>query len=54
MILTGAGFYAAYPPFKAMLFDRMAAFSGQVATATFLITSRTRPVTSAALHRCCG
>ena len=37
MILAGAGLYMAYTPFNAMLFDRMVAFSGQVATAGFLI-----------------
>ncbi len=37
MILTGAGLYLAYTPFNAMLFDRMIAFSGRVATAGFLI-----------------
>jgi hypothetical protein len=37
MILTGAGLYAAYTPFNAVLFDRLVAFSGRVATAGFLI-----------------
>ncbi|PHY13338.1 hypothetical protein CSW58_06440 [Caulobacter sp. B11] len=37
MILTGAGLYMAYTPFNAMLFDRLIAFSGRVATAGFLI-----------------
>lgn len=37
MVLTGAGLYMAYTPFNAMLFDRLIAFSGQVATAGFLI-----------------
>jgi hypothetical protein len=37
MILTGAGLYMAYTPFNAMLFDRLVAFSGRVATAGFLI-----------------
>ena len=37
MILAGAGLYMAYIPFNAMLFDRLVAFSGRVATAGFLI-----------------
>ncbi|MDQ1154374.1 DUF5690 family protein [Brevundimonas sp. SORGH_AS_0993] len=37
MIAGGAGLYLAYTPFNAMLFDRMIAFSGTVATAGFLI-----------------
>ena len=37
MILAGAGLYMAYTPFNAMLFDRLVAFSGRVATAGFLI-----------------
>lgn len=37
MILTGAGLYMAYTPFNTMLFDRLIAFSGRVATAGFLI-----------------
>jgi hypothetical protein len=37
MILAGAGLYLAYTPFNAMLFDRLVAFSGKVATAGFLI-----------------
>ena len=37
MILAGAGLYVAYTPFNAMLFDRLVAFSGRVATAGFLI-----------------
>ena len=37
MILAGAGLYMAYTPFNAVLFDRMIAFSGRVATAGFLI-----------------
>jgi hypothetical protein len=37
MILGGAGLYVAYVPFNAMLFDRLIAFGGQVATAGFLI-----------------
>ncbi len=37
MILAGAGLYTAYTPFNAVLFDRLIAFSGQVATAGFLI-----------------
>ncbi len=37
MILTGAGLYMAYTPFNAMLFDRLIAFTGRVATAGFLI-----------------
>lgn len=37
MILTGAGLYMAYAPFNAMLFDRLIAVSGRVATAGFLI-----------------
>ncbi|THD65949.1 DUF5690 family protein [Phenylobacterium sp.] len=37
MIAAGAGLYMAYTPFNAMLFDRLVAFSGRVATAGFLI-----------------
>ena len=37
MILAGAGLYMAYTPFNAMLFDRLIAFSGRLATAGFLI-----------------
>ena len=37
MVLAGAGLYAAYTPFNAVLFDRLIAFSGRVATAGFLI-----------------
>ena len=37
MILAGAGLYMAYTPFNAMLFDRLVAASGRVATAGFLI-----------------
>jgi hypothetical protein len=37
MILAGAGLYMAYTPFNAMLFDRLIAVSGRVATAGFLI-----------------
>ena len=37
MIAAGAGLYMAYTPFNAMLFDRLVAFSGTVATAGFLI-----------------
>ena len=37
MIAAGAGLYLAYTPFNAMLFDRLVAFSGRVATAGFLI-----------------
>jgi hypothetical protein len=37
MILAGAGLYMAYTPFNAMLFDRLIALGGQVATAGFLI-----------------
>ncbi len=37
MVLSGAGLYAAYVPFNAMLFDRLVAFSGTVANAGFLI-----------------
>ena len=37
MILAGAGLYMGYTPFNAMLFDRLIAFSGRVATAGFLI-----------------
>ncbi len=37
MILAGAGLYMAYTPFNAVLFDRLIAFSGRVATAGFLI-----------------
>jgi hypothetical protein len=37
MIAAGAGLYMAYTPFNAMLFDRLVASSGQVATAGFLI-----------------
>ena len=37
MIAAGAGLYLAYTPFNAMLFDRLVAYSGTVATAGFLI-----------------
>lgn len=37
MILVGAGLYAAYTPFNTVLFDRLVAASGRVATAGFLI-----------------
>ena len=37
MIMTGAGVYVAYTPFNAMLFDRLVAYSGRIATAGFLI-----------------
>jgi hypothetical protein len=37
MIASGAGMYVVYTPFNAMLFDRMVAVSGRVATAGFLI-----------------
>ena len=37
MILAGAGLYMAYTPFNAMLFDRLIAHTGRVATAGFLI-----------------
>ena len=37
MILAGSGLYIAYNPINAVLFDRMVAASGQVATAGFLI-----------------
>ena len=37
MILSGAGLYMSYTPFKAMLFDRLVAFSGRAANAGFLI-----------------
>lgn len=37
MIAGGAGLYLAYTPFNAMLFDRMIAYTGTVATAGFLI-----------------
>ncbi len=37
MILAGAGLYMGYTPFNAMLFDRLIAFSGRMATAGFLI-----------------
>jgi len=37
MILAGAGLYMAYTPFNAMLFDRLIAYSGRVATAGYLI-----------------
>lgn len=37
MIMAGAGLYMAYTPFNAMLFDRLIAVSGRVATAGFLI-----------------
>jgi hypothetical protein len=37
MIAVGAGLYLAYTPFNAVLFDRLIAFSGRVATAGFLI-----------------
>jgi len=37
MILNGAGLYMGYTPFNAMLFDRLVAYSGQIATAGFLM-----------------
>ncbi|MBS0254419.1 MAG: hypothetical protein JSS36_04210 [Proteobacteria bacterium] len=37
MVLLGAGLYLAYTPFNGMLFDRLVAASGTVATAGFLI-----------------
>lgn len=37
MISAGAGLYIGYTPFNAVLFDRLIAFSGRVATAGFLI-----------------
>jgi Family of unknown function (DUF5690) len=37
MIACGAGLYLVYTPFNAMLFDRLVAVSGRVATAGFLI-----------------
>lgn len=37
MIASGAGMYVVYTPFNAMLFDRLIAASGRVATAGFLI-----------------
>jgi len=37
MIASGAGMYVVYTPFNAMLFDRLVAASGRVATAGFLI-----------------
>jgi hypothetical protein len=37
MIASGAGLYVIYTPFNAMLFDRLVAVSGRVATAGFLI-----------------
>jgi hypothetical protein len=37
MILSGTGLYVVYTPFNAMLFDRLVAVSGRVATAGFLI-----------------
>ncbi|HEY6921960.1 MAG TPA: DUF5690 family protein [Steroidobacteraceae bacterium] len=37
MIASGAGMYIVYTPFNAMLFDRLVAASGRVATAGFLI-----------------
>jgi hypothetical protein len=37
MIASGAGLYVVYTPFNAMLFDRLVAVSGRVATAGFLI-----------------
>ncbi len=37
MILSGAGLYMGYTPFNAMLFDRLVAFSGRMANASFLI-----------------
>jgi hypothetical protein len=37
MIMVGAGLYAAYTPFNTVLFERLVAASGQVATAGFLI-----------------
>ncbi len=38
MILGGAGLYLGFTAFNAMLFDRLIAYSGRVATAAFLIT----------------
>jgi len=37
MILAGAGLYMGYTPFNAMLFDRLIAYSGRIATAGFLM-----------------
>ena len=37
MIASGAGMYVVYTPFNAMLFDRLVAVSGRVATAGFLM-----------------
>jgi len=37
MIASGAGLYLVYTPYNAMLFDRLVAVSGRVATAGFLI-----------------
>jgi hypothetical protein len=37
MIASGAGLYVVYTPFNAMLFDRLVAVSGRIATAGFLI-----------------
>ena len=37
MIASGAGMYVVYTPFNAMIFDRLVAASGRVATAGFLI-----------------
>lgn len=37
MIASGTGMYVVYTPFNAMLFDRLVAASGRVATAGFLI-----------------
>jgi hypothetical protein len=37
MIASGAGLYVVYTPYNAMLFDRLVAVSGRVATAGFLI-----------------
>jgi hypothetical protein len=37
MIASGAGMYLVYTPFNAMLFDRLVAASGRIATAGFLI-----------------
>jgi Family of unknown function (DUF5690) len=37
MIIVGAGLYSAYTPFNTVLFDRLVAATGQMATAGFLI-----------------
>jgi Family of unknown function (DUF5690) len=37
MIIVGAGLYSAYTPFNTVLFDRLVAATGQLATAGFLI-----------------